>query len=409
MTHIDDVLEGTTPLLHPFRVCMYTVRKASSDVRAMRSASALVTAGLAVSIIDIESKRFIQAKKDICGICVHHIILPGWYTSRSFEPYFFVKAVWLLIVSILWLIRARADIYHAGDLTALPACYIAAKLRRKPVILDFYECPIPAPETDIVFWRWLGWLMVISLGAVLPHCEGVIAVSPLIAREFQQRYHLSEVLVLRNILEYCTVAKSDLLRQSLGLSSETRIALYQGGIFANRRLDLLVQAAAFLERDNIIVMMGPSDQKTLVHLQRLISRKGVADRVKIIPPVPYDELLDWTASADIGLIVLDPDYSLSIRLSLPNKLFEYLMAGLPVLSSQLDGVVDILTAYETGRVVTSLTPTNISTAINRMLRDRDELDRMHKNAHNAAKELCWEKEKQQLIHLYQRILGIQET
>ena len=91
---------------------------------------------------------------------------------------------------------------------------------------------------------------------------------------------------------------------------------------------------------------------------------------------------------------------------LPNKLFEFLMAGVPVLASPLDDVADIIKSYDVGQVVSSLAPADIGTAINAMLTDQHALDRMHSNALKAAQEdLNWEKEQQQLVHLYYGILA----
>ena len=152
-------------------------------------------------------------------------------------------------------------------------------------------------------------------------------------------------------------------------------------------------------------MMGKAVKETLSQLNALIASEGVADRVKIIPPVPYEELLDWTASADLGLNVLPPDYSLSIRGCLPNKFFEYLMAGLPVLSSPLDAVTEVIRTYHVGQIVSSLAPLDVGIAINAILADDVALSYMRRNALNAAQhELRWEKAKGKLIHFYHDIL-----
>ncbi len=147
--------------------------------------------------------------------------------------------------------------------------------------------------------------------------------------------------------------------------------------------------------------MGQGIKETICQLQSLITRERVADKVKLLPAVPYAELLDWTASADIGLTLFSRDYSLSIRYCLPNKLFEYLMAGLPVLSSSLDGIEAIIRAYDVGQVVPSLTPADVGAAINALLADRDALARMSQNALRAAREeFNWERESARMLQLY---------
>lgn len=224
--------------------------------------------------------------------------------------------------------------------------------------------------------------------------------------ELEKLYGAKDVTFIRNVPPYKVVTKSNRLHQRLGLDPHVRIALYVGNIQRNRGLHLLVQAAQFLEKDIVIVMMGQGFAETLPQIQSQISSLRVADRVKILPPVPYDELIEWTASADIGLSVLPPDYSLSIQKCLPNKFFEYLMAGLPVLSSQLDAIAEVIKTYDVGRVVPSIAPEDVGAAINAMLADHDDLARMSMNALEVSRQLFhWEKESQKLIDLYQEIIS----
>ncbi len=388
---------------------MHVIGTARTDVRVMRAATALVEAGFAVTVIDLEWKCREPVEENIRGVQVKHIIATNWYTSRRFKLWFLMKAVLVFIRSMFQLVLTPADVYHAHDPAALPASYLAARLRRKPLIFDAHELPLANSLTS-KHWHGLIALFSYLIAVMLPRCAGVITVSPLLAQEMRKRYSIPEVTLIRNILEYKVVQKSDRLRQHLGLGPDVRIALYQGGLGDNRGLDRLIRVAPFLEQNIVIVMMGPDIEATQPQLEKLIISEGVGDRVKILPPVPYEELLEWTASADIGLNVLPPDYSLSIRWCLPNKLFEYLMAGLPVLTSQLDAVIEVIRRYDIGRIVSSLEPAEVGAAINTLLADPDALARMRHNALKASQqELCWEKEKIHLIHLYRDILQERRT
>lgn len=388
------------------KVCIHVVRAARTDVRAMRAASALVEAGYAVSIVDIESESARSFERNIGGIQMEHILIPDWHRSRGFELWFFVKAAQAFLLSILKLVQVQADIYHASEVTALPASYIAAKLRRKPLLFEAYELPledVPLSEMGIVR-RYFHKLLAVLLAFMIPQCAAVITVSPPIVQEIRKRYHISRVALVRNILPYKKVAKSDRLREYLGLHPGVRIALYQGNLQPDRGLETLVHAAEFLEQDIVIVMMGKGIGTTQSRLEALISSKGVADHVKILSSAPYEELLDWTSSADIGLTLIPLDYTLNMKLCLPNKLFEYLMAGLPVLSAPLESVAEIIHAYDVGRVVSSLDPQDVAAAMNAMLKDSAALASMENNARKAAEELCWEKESRELIGLYRDVL-----
>lgn len=386
----------------PIKVCILILRPLRSDVRSMRDATALMQRGYDVSIIDVEEEQC-PIWETSQGVPVHHIIVPDWRSLRHFEILFFLKALQVFLLSVYYLLRIHADIYHACDATALPSCYIAAKLRHKPLIYEAYELPLydvllsEMGAIRRIFHRLFSLLFPRFIGA----CSAVITVSQPIVEEIKRSYHIENVALVRNILPYRAVDPTNRLRELLGLASHVRIVLYQGYLQPDRGLDALVRSAPLLGPDIVIVMMGKGVIQP--RLEALIQEYHVSDRVKIIPPVPYVELLEWTSSADIGLTLIPLDYTLNMKMCLPNKFFEYIMAGLPVLSAPLVAVSEIITRYDVGQIVPSLSPAEIATAMNGMLADCDGLVRMRKNALNAAKELCWEKESEQLLYVYENI------
>jgi glycosyltransferase involved in cell wall biosynthesis len=388
----------------PLRVCMHLAYTARVDFRVMRDATTLAEAGFDVTIVDVERDHQRPAKEEIDGVSMRHIMMPSWFVSARFKPWFLIKAVIMFMRGVTQLLKTEADIYHAHVEKALPACYLIARLRRKPLIFDTPDLTLSVP--DILRWRRLRSLAIRFLAHMVPRCTAVITASPYYASELRALYRASDVAVILNVPKYRVVPESDRLRQCLGLQPEVRIALYQGNIQANRGLEKLVRAAKFLDPNTVIVMMGRAIEPTHSQLDALIISEQVTDRVKLLSPVPYVELLDWTASADIGLTIFPPDYSLSIRFTLPNKLFEYLMAGRPVLSSQLDAIAEVIKTYDVGQIVPSLSPSDIGTAINAMLADAAALARMRSNAFEVARrELHWGNESQKLIQLYQAVLS----
>src|SRR5258708_7128167 len=360
LSQVDRMLKksAVTPCA-PIRVCMHVRGVVRTDGRIMREATALMEAGFAVTILDVEDDITRPVEEDIGGVHVQHIMKPGWLKSVHFGPLRLIRSTQKLVYTTLQLIRMPVDAYHAHDVSALPASYIAACVHRKPLVFDAHELPLDVP--DGTRKRWFRALLTGLLALILQRWAGIINVSSPIAQEICNCYRLPRVTLIRNVPTYRLVPKSDRLQQHLGLSSNVQIALYQGNMDPMRGLDKLVRAAKFLDRDIVIVMMGKGVGVTPSRLSSLIISEAVDDRVKILPPVPYAELLDWTASADIGLNVFPPDYSLSIRMCLPNKFFEYLMAGLPVLSSQLPAVAEVITTYDVGCIVSSLKPEDIGT------------------------------------------------
>lgn len=392
--------------LPPIRVCMHVRGPVRTDARVRREASALVQEGFAVTVVDVEPEPPATLEEELDGIHVRHLAKRSWFI-RARMPWRLVKSAEKFLCCMLALFKVQADIYHAHDVNALPVCYFIARLRRKPLIFDAHEMPLY--ELENLHPRWLRTLLQYLLSRILARCAGIITVSPPIAQEICTRYAVSNVLLVRNIPPYQAIVQSNRLRQYLNLSSTTRIALYQGNLQADRGLDRLVRTARFLDRENVVVLMGKAVGNTQVKLESLIASAGVADRVKILPAVPYEELLDWTSSADVGLIIFDPAFSCNIQMCLPNKLFEYLMAGLPVLATPLAAVAEILSVYGAGKVVSSLTPEGIATTINTMLADPVAHAQFRRNALEAVqKDLAWETEREQLINLYQHIVSVRQ-
>jgi glycosyltransferase involved in cell wall biosynthesis len=386
------------------RICMHVQSPAITDPRVMREASALAEANYHVTIVDIEHQRR-PTSETVDGVHLKHVFVSP-KSVRHYDP---VQAIpWLLfkvtrtLRSALKVIGTRADAYHAHDITALPTCYLAARLRRKRLIFDAHELPLT--QQHILEKAGLAGVSRALLRLMMRRCDGSIAVSPPLIDEMQKLYGGPRATLVRNCPDYQPPVQSDLLRERLGLGAQTRVALYQGGLQANRALDVLVRAAPYLAPGHVIVVMGKGEQEAA--LRALIAELQVAERVVLTPAVPYAELLRVTASADLGLIVYRPTYSLNVRYCLPNKLFEYLMAGVPVLASPLDAVAEILTTYDAGRVVASLEPQAVAEAISALLADEGARRRMRENGWRAAREeFRWELEQRTLVALYQRMFS----
>ncbi len=387
------------------RVCMLRAHSARTDVRALRAARALGEAGLAVKIIDMESDLSRNSCEFVEGIAVRHIIMPSWFSRTPFKPWLLIKMFRLFATRVRLLMSSQADVYHASEWDALLPSFVASVMRIKPLVYEVYDLPFeshPRYYSSMLrkVYRSVARLM---LRHVVPRCTTVIAASPCYAREMEARYGGKRLVVLRNIPEFREVPPSNRLREKYGIPPATRIALYQGYFFENRSLDRLVRAARYLSAGVVIVLMGSGPMQ--IELEYLIGAEGVGERVKIAAFVPHDQLLDWTASADIGLCVLDPGYSLNLVGTLPNKVFECLMAGVPVLNS-LPEVGKLLDQYGAGRTIHSLDPEDIAVAINQMLADEQGMQLMRRNALAACqRELRWDVERIQLLNVYGDILG----
>lgn len=382
-------------------ICMYGRGSIRADIRMMREATALAQAGYEVTVIDLEPDATRPVREDVDGVHLWHLIQPNRFRRTRFKPWFVVKAWRTSRLAAKTMARVPADAYHARDIEGLFAAAGIARKRRRPLVFDAYE--VPLVQTSLTRWRLFHALAVRRLRRTMPRVTEVVVASSRYTAVLQYLYGGPIAAAVRNIPPYQPpVVGSNRIREALGLPAETRIALYQGAFQENRSLHLLVNAGPYLAPNHVIVLMGFGP--TEASLRRLIDERGLGDRVKMLPAAPYAELLSWTASADLGLSIFDPDHSLSIKYCQPNKLFEYLMAGVPVLASDLPGVVEVLRRYRVGGMVASLDGPDIAHAINAILSDDAALAGMKRNALAAARtDLNWEVEQRELIDLYKRI------
>lgn len=217
--------------------------------------------------------------------------------------------------------------------------------------------------------------------------DQVFTVSPGIADTITAEQRLKRpVKVMRSMPLYA--------RHPFRPVSGPRTLLYHGLIDPARDLDIAVRAAAVWTSDTRLVIRGPSEGDTAENLKALAVELGVTHKVTLEPAVPFVEMLTRANEADIGYFVYR-DGSPQRRFVLPNKFFEYQMAGLGVMISDLPEMAALTRQYDTGVIVSDLTPEAIARAVDSLT--DDQINTYKANALKAAETLCWEQEQAVLI------------
>src|SRR5262249_13309793 len=145
--------------------------------------------------------------------------------------------------------------------------------------------------------------------------------------------------------------------------------------------------------DATLVAIGPGNDDYRAGLQQRIEKEGLTERIRIPGPLPHAELLETIARGDVGTVFFQ-NYCLSYYYSLPNKFFECMHAGLPVVTSNFPELMRLVDQYEVGIYCDPDDPSEIARSINRLLANPPELARMRENTKKAAAELNWEIESQ---------------
>jgi glycosyltransferase involved in cell wall biosynthesis len=197
--------------------------------------------------------------------------------------------------------------------------------------------------------------------------------------------------------------RPDLIREKLGLPARTAVVLYQGGLFSERGIEQSMDAILDVP-DAVLVLLGYGRLRD--SLADAITREPYRGRVFLLDAVPPSELLLWTASADVMLMAIQPS-SLNHRHTTPNKLFEAMAAGVPVVASDLPGMATIVRATGCGELCDATSPDSIATAIRSILdRPSDERAALRSRCLAAAHDRYnWESQVGTLLQLYGRLLA----
>ena len=197
--------------------------------------------------------------------------------------------------------------------------------------------------------------------------------------------------------------RPDRIRAALGLPTTTAVVLYQGNLITERGIEEAMDAIVQIPGAVLVLLGYGSLRESLIALAEAAPFK---DRVFVLPPVAPSELLEWTASSDVMVMAIQPT-TLNHRYTTPQKLFEALAAGVPVVASDLPGMADIVRASDAGVLCDATSPDSIAAAIKEVLEQPPaELAAMRERASLAARETYnWDRQVTTLFEVYRRLLG----
>ncbi len=296
-------------------------------------------------------------------------------------------------------LRLKADLYEAHDLPALFPALVAAKMRRKPIVYHAHEL-YPEMHKDlrfVGFWKFLEKIFV-------PRATLVVTPEEHRSRIYREEYGAARPpLTIANCPPYQPPIRSTKLREILaerGLTAET-IILYQGLLDPSRCVEELVAAAKSFDRGILLVLLG-AGFKGLDSLQAAVD---AVNNVVLLPRVQYNDLFQYTASADIGVLFYRNDCRNNYYCA-PNKLYEFMMMGLPVITCDYPGLKKFVEGKELGYCVNPEKPEEIARAVNRLAADKAERARFSANGLRLAREeYNWQREFERLSAAYGRIFS----
>ncbi len=290
----------------------------------------------------------------------------------------------------LFLFFSKFDLLLANDLDTLPANFLASKIKGKPIVYDsheyFTEVPelIDRPKVKKV-WEWLESKMIPKIKTAYTVCNSI-------AEIYSTKYG-TPFKVVRNI-----PVSSKFLIEKKRVENPQKIILSQGAVNIGRGLKQAILSMKFIENANLIIA-GDGDIKA--DLESFVLKEKLQNKVEFTGRLSIEELSKLTPQADLGLSI-EEDLGLNYRFALPNKLFDYIQAQVPVLITNLPEMVAIVNKYKIGEITDSLDPQFLSTRIIDALNNQEKRKGWAENLNLAAKELTWENEEKVIQSIFEQ-------
>ena len=300
---------------------------------------------------------------------------------------FYAEYNWRLF---FFLIKQKAQILVANDLDTLPAVFFASIVARVPFVYDSHEYFTEVPELENrkfvkTIWKTIERLFIRKAKKSYTVCESI-------ANIYHQKYGI-DMQVVRNVPKLSPHPYTSL---PFLYPENKHIVLYQGAVNVGRGIEQVIRAMKYVE-GAVFVVIGNGD--IIRPLKQLTLDLELLDKVLFTGQIPFDDLPQYTMNSHLG-ISLEQNLGLSYYYSLPNKLFDYIAAGVPVLASSFPEIKKIVENYGIGLLTDNYEEEHLADMINFMLNDTDSREFWKANLINAAKELNWENEEEKLFAVY---------
>lgn len=298
--------------------------------------------------------------------------------------------------------RMEFDVVWANDLDTLPACWVTARRKRSPLVLDCHEIFPEVPEIRHKSLVKAVWRTVEKL---MPRCDALLTVCNSLADYYHSKYGV-KMTVVRNISEGLKERGERSADASIGSRHTSHLTphtlLYQGAVNVGRGVDWAIDALEWLPECRLVVAGGGD---LLEEMKTYAASKPWSNRIQFLGQVPPSELTSLTCAADVGLVMLE-EMGLNYHFALPNRIGDFVAAGVPMVVSDMPEMSAVVKRYGVGEVIDRLYGADgrakakaLAEAVERvLLREWSDAD-----FSEARKDMDWNKEKEKLLKIIELI------
>jgi len=358
------------------RIIVSVTNDLVTDQRVNKVCTTLMKQNFNVLLIGRKFSYSIPVKRDY-SICRMRLFFnKGFLFYAEYNVRLFIKLLFI-----------KKDILISNDLDTLPSNYLISQVFNKPLIYDSHELFTEVPELVGKPKIKKVWLSIEKI--ILPKLDHCYTVSHSIATHYNNIYS-SNFKVIRN-LPY----KKNIDKGSFSFDTKNKnVILYQGAINLGRGLDLMIDTMSYLE-NSVFIVIGDGD--IVEELKVKVSNQKLNEKVYFLGRITPEKLSQITPLADIG-ISLEEDLGLSYRYALPNKLFDYIRARIPVIVSDLPEMKKIINQYNVGEILTIRSAKALSKIVIDMLQKGKK--HWESSLSHASDELTWQNESIKLKNIF---------
>ena len=358
------------------RILISVTNDLTTDQRVEKTCEVLSEIGYDVLLVGRKLKKSLPIQRNYKTIRFRLLFNKGFLFYAEFNIRLFI-----------FLLFTKKDLLFSNDLDTLLPNYIIGKLQNKKLVFDSHELFSEIPELVNKQRVKKVWLFLEK--TIIPKLQNVITVSDSIKNHYHNLYGISAI-VIRNIpkIEHINQKNFEIDAE------EKKVILYQGSVNIGRGIELMIDTMALLD-EYLFIVIGDGD--ILEQLKEKVSNLSLHDKVKFIGKKTPEELKELTPNATIGMS-LEEDLGLNYRYALPNKIFDYLHANVPVIVADLPEMRNLIKKHPIGEILTERTHKILAKTIINMTSISYE-----KELKTAKKELNWSKEKEKLISIFSKL------